>query len=238
VTTLHTPGGKPASRNMSPRKRPAAKGECSLGFITTVLPAAKGAATDLTPRMMGAFQGAKAATTPAGWRRARDSEPGIDVGMTSPIGWVTRAAASLSISVASCTLKWPPAGHGTGLFSHERHGLLGAALEHVGGPQQEAAALDGKGRRPGPEGAVGGVHGQGGILGPGGGHGGHHVARVGVDVGCALATDGSHVVGPDKQLAFGYHGTSVPGGVLVVGCARAGPRTNPRRCGTPSPICT
>ncbi len=46
-------------------KRPADKGACSLGFITTVLPAANGAAIDLIPRIRGAFRGANDATMPA-----------------------------------------------------------------------------------------------------------------------------------------------------------------------------
>ncbi len=55
-----------------------------------MLPAANGAATERMPRMIGAFQGANAATTPAGWRMASDNDPGMEVGSTSPIGLVTR----------------------------------------------------------------------------------------------------------------------------------------------------
>ncbi len=57
--------------------------------------------------MMGAFQGANDATTPAGCRIDIEIAPGEDVDSTSPTGWVTDAAASRSISAARCTLKAP-----------------------------------------------------------------------------------------------------------------------------------
>ena len=67
VTTLTTPGGRPASRRHSAISR-CVPGQISEAFSTTVLPQASGMATARTPRMTGAFHGAMPSTTPAGWR--------------------------------------------------------------------------------------------------------------------------------------------------------------------------
>lgn len=83
---------------------PAAIGASSLGLSTTVFPAASGAATARALRMTGAFHGANAATTPSGSRIASDSWPGTSVVSTSPMGWVTAAAASRRMLAASMTL--------------------------------------------------------------------------------------------------------------------------------------
>ena len=67
VTTLTTPGGKPASRKMVPISR-CVPGHISEALSTTVLPQASGMAMARTPRMTGAFHGAMPTTTPTGWR--------------------------------------------------------------------------------------------------------------------------------------------------------------------------
>ena len=64
VTTLSTPAGSPASISASARNSPHASGASSLGFMTTVLPTARGTAIERMPRMKGAFHGEMAATTP------------------------------------------------------------------------------------------------------------------------------------------------------------------------------
>ena len=78
------------SADASPGRLPTTAG-------STVLPQASGAAIARTPRMTGAFHGAMPSTTPAGWRIASDSTPGLSEGMTSPVICVVSAAASRSM---------------------------------------------------------------------------------------------------------------------------------------------
>ncbi|MCY1175899.1 hypothetical protein D9M73_161570 [compost metagenome] len=68
VTTLITPGGKPASSNN--RATSSAEAElCSDGLCTTVQPAASAGAILLAASISGEFQGVIAATTPTGSSR-------------------------------------------------------------------------------------------------------------------------------------------------------------------------
>src|SRR3954453_22555489 len=69
VTTLTTPGGKPASFTNS-TTRTTASGSCGAGFTTTVLPMAS--AGPILPAMftIGKLYGVMHATTPTGWRTA------------------------------------------------------------------------------------------------------------------------------------------------------------------------
>ena len=99
VMTLTTPAGKPASRKTSPISQ-CVRGQSSDAFITTVLPQASGMASARTPRITGAFQGARPRTTPHGWRMAKANEPGLSDGITSPETWVTMLAASRSMLAA------------------------------------------------------------------------------------------------------------------------------------------
>ncbi len=68
VTTLKTPGGRPASRQRAPR-RSAVIGVCSAGFMTTVQPAASADAAFHAAIIRGKFQGRICAATPTGSRR-------------------------------------------------------------------------------------------------------------------------------------------------------------------------
>ena len=65
-----------------------------------MLPTARGTAIERTPRITGAFHGAMPSTTPAGVRTARDSMPGLSVGMVWPVTWVVMAPASRSMPAA------------------------------------------------------------------------------------------------------------------------------------------
>ena len=65
VTTLRTPGGKPASSARSP-SRSAVSGVCSAGFSTTVQPAASAGATFHDAIISGKFQGMIWPATPTG----------------------------------------------------------------------------------------------------------------------------------------------------------------------------
>jgi hypothetical protein len=80
------------------------RGHSSEAFSTTVLPQASGVAMARTPRITGAFQGAIPTTTPAAWRTAMATHPGLSDGMTSPAIWVVMAAASRIMPAASVTL--------------------------------------------------------------------------------------------------------------------------------------
>jgi hypothetical protein len=76
VTTLMTPGGKPASSAICARIRPAEIGANSEGFTTTVLPAATGEMTARQDSTLAPFHGVKLATTPRGRRTPIECEPG------------------------------------------------------------------------------------------------------------------------------------------------------------------
>ena len=70
-----------------------------------MLPHASGVAMARVAKITGAFHGAMPSTTPAGWRIASESAPGLSEGITCPSIWVVRAAASRSMLLARCTLK-------------------------------------------------------------------------------------------------------------------------------------
>ncbi len=65
MTTLNTPGGKPASSKRLASSRVEVEVN-SEGFTTTVLPAAKAGASFIESSRMGLFQGVIQATTPRG----------------------------------------------------------------------------------------------------------------------------------------------------------------------------
>ena len=67
VTTLKTPGGKPASTTSSANSSVDA-GACSAGLTTTVHPAASAGASFQLMSSTGEFHGVIAATTPTGSR--------------------------------------------------------------------------------------------------------------------------------------------------------------------------
>ena len=66
-TTLNTPGGMPASAQISARIE-AVIGDCSAGLATTVHPKARAGATFHVSSMSGKFHGEIEATTPSGSR--------------------------------------------------------------------------------------------------------------------------------------------------------------------------
>jgi hypothetical protein len=67
VTTLNTPGGKPASSN-SAANSSVEHGACSAGLTTTQQPAASAGAIFHDASSTGEFHGVIAATTPSGSR--------------------------------------------------------------------------------------------------------------------------------------------------------------------------
>ncbi len=94
-TTSAASAGSLVMRLMTPSGRPASwrawttaawvRGHSSEALSTTVLPKASGVATERVERITGAFHGAMATTTPAGWRTPMASLPGTSEGITSPI---------------------------------------------------------------------------------------------------------------------------------------------------------
>ena len=66
-TTLKTPAGRPASANASAIQL-AAEGSFSLGFRTTVLPAAMAIGKNHIGTIAGKLNGEMIPTTPSGWR--------------------------------------------------------------------------------------------------------------------------------------------------------------------------
>ena len=83
VTTLKTPGGRPARSPSSARAR-AEKGVALAGFSTTVQPAARAGPALRVIMADGKFQGVMAATTPIGSFRTRMRLSGAWAGMVSP----------------------------------------------------------------------------------------------------------------------------------------------------------
>src|SRR5690606_24585545 len=69
-TMFKTPFGSPASVQISP-KRKAVIGVISLGFATTVFPAAIAGATFQENKYNGKFHGEMQPTTPMGWRNVK-----------------------------------------------------------------------------------------------------------------------------------------------------------------------
>ena len=106
-TTLNTPGGSTPS--MSSASRSEESGACSGGFITTVLPAASGAADLPAQNMKGWLNGMMRPTTPRGSRTEKLTTSG-PIGIESPFISVTRpaknsicAAAIMASLTISCT---------------------------------------------------------------------------------------------------------------------------------------
>ena len=75
VTTLRTPGGRPASVRIS-ASRSVVNGVVSAGLATTVLPHTSAGPSLFDSSVVGKFHGTIAATTPSGLRRTRPSTPG------------------------------------------------------------------------------------------------------------------------------------------------------------------
>ncbi len=83
VTTLTTPGGKPASSNSFMNSSIDADVN-SDGLTTTVLPAASAGASFHAVSSSGEFHGMMAATTPSGSWRVKLKLPGLSMGITEP----------------------------------------------------------------------------------------------------------------------------------------------------------
>ena len=84
VTTLNTPGGKPAS-SMSLANSSMGAEACSEAFSTTVLPAASAGPIFTATRKSCEFHGTTAATTPSGSRSVIASMSGLSMGSVLPI---------------------------------------------------------------------------------------------------------------------------------------------------------
>ncbi len=83
VTTLKTPGGRPA-RSPSSARASAEKGVAEAGLSTTVQPAARAGPALRVIMAAGKFHGVMAATTPMGSFRTRMRLSGWWPGMVSP----------------------------------------------------------------------------------------------------------------------------------------------------------
>ena len=91
VTTLKTPGGKPASSNTLANSSIGAEA-CSEAFSTTVLPAARAGPIFTATRNSWEFQGTTAATTPSGSRTVIAIMSGLSMGRVSPVTLSARPA--------------------------------------------------------------------------------------------------------------------------------------------------
>jgi hypothetical protein len=83
VTTLTTPGGKPASSNSLANSRLDA-GAYSDGLTTKVLPAARPGASFQAASRSGEFHAVIATHTPSGSRRVKLNIAGLSIGSTAP----------------------------------------------------------------------------------------------------------------------------------------------------------
>ena len=89
VTTLNTPGGKPASSTRRASSSVDA-GVCSAGFTTMVQPAARAGASFHVSSSSGEFHGVTAPTTPTGSRRVYTKKFDRSDGIVCP--WILSAA--------------------------------------------------------------------------------------------------------------------------------------------------
>ena len=91
VTTLNTPGGKPASSNTRANSSIGAEA-CSEALSTTVLPAASAGPILTATRNSCEFHGTTAATTPSGSRSVMAIMSGLSIGRVSPLTLSARPA--------------------------------------------------------------------------------------------------------------------------------------------------
>ena len=89
VTTLKTPGGKPAS-SKSLANSSVEAGVCSAVLTTKVQPAARAGASFKVSSKSGEFHGVIAPTTPIGSFLVYTKKLGLSEGMVSP--WILSAA--------------------------------------------------------------------------------------------------------------------------------------------------
>src|SRR5690606_26533119 len=112
-TMFKTPFGKPASVQISP-KRKAVIGVTSLGFATTVFPAAIAGAIFQVNKYNGRFHGEIQPTTPSGWRKVKFIVFNPTLSWASLENWVIalpknrKFAEALGISTANAKLKGLP----------------------------------------------------------------------------------------------------------------------------------
>ncbi len=116
------------------------RGQLSDALRITELPQASGTAIALTPRMMGAFQGAMPTITPTGSRSAMATVPWWSDGITSPWIWVVIAAASRIMPAARARLNMRPACGRTDLAHHRSDEFVFFRLERCGSLRQHRPA--------------------------------------------------------------------------------------------------
>ena len=152
---LRTPSGRPASAKISPQIRPPTIGDHSDGLSTTLLPSASGAAIERAERISAAFQGAIAPTTPTGPAQAHRERTRIrrDDLADRRIGERRALAEEARHEVH---LEHREAERGPRLAREQRDDLVVAALEHVGGLEEERLAGGRRRLRPARRGGGGG----------------------------------------------------------------------------------
>ena len=136
---------------ISPQIRPPTTGDHSDGFSTTVLPSTSGAAIERADRISAAFHGAIAPTTPTGRRRPIAKAPGV--GRDHLAERRIRERRGLPEEPGhEVHLEHPEAERRAGLAREQRDDLVAAALEHVGGLEEDPLPHGGRRLRPGRRG--------------------------------------------------------------------------------------
>ena len=153
---LTTPPGTSEVASTSARSR-AGSGRSSLAITTAVLPVAITGATTLTSPSSEELCGASTPTTPVGSGTEKlKYGPATGLADAGHLGELVRPAGVPDQTVDRVVDRRRGDSAGQALSRHERVNELAAtALEHLGHPVEDLAALVGGGRRPSPAGPCG-----------------------------------------------------------------------------------
>ncbi len=169
MTTLSTPSGSPASAKISAQSRPPEIGDHSDGFSTTVLPSASGAAMERAERIKRDVprgdRGHDADRSPKAHRQ-RSGRVGRDHGPDRRVrercGLTQEAGDEVHLEHADAEAR-------AGLPRKQLDDLVAAALEHVGGLEEDPLPLGRQHGRPAGECRCGSLDRPAGIRGGAGG---------------------------------------------------------------------
>ena len=210
---LRTPSGSPASAKISPQSSPPTNGDSSDGLATTVLPSASGAAR-AGGQDQGGVPGEDGADHPDRPAQPHGHGPGQVGGEDLADRAVGQGGRLAQQAGHEAHLEHPePVGDAAGLAGQQADDLVGAALQDVGGGQEDPLALGRRRLRPGREGGLGGLDGPPGVLAGAGGDRGHDLARVRVEVLEGRPAAGAGPLAPDELPVLGGGHLRPPGSI-------------------------
>ena len=154
AATLKTPSGSPASFHSS-AIHSAAVGTFSLGFSTTVLPAAMAIGKNHIGTMAGKLNGLMIPTTPSGWRTECTSTPVEAFSVIDALEQVRDAAGELHDLLAAADLAERVGEHLAVLGGDDRGELVLAGVQQLAEGEQHLRPLGQRGVPPRREGRLG-----------------------------------------------------------------------------------